>query len=55
MQELTADADRTVPVRRSNGEANDKLAQQENLLLRAKVAHAKQLLERADDDNDLLG
>lgn len=54
MQELTADSNRAKPVRRSEGEANEKLAQQENLLLKAKVAHAKQLLERADEDPDLL-
>lgn len=42
-------------IRRNDGEANDKLEQQENLLLRAKVAHAKQLLQQnADHSLDLL-
>ena len=54
MQELTADADSAMPVRRHEGDASQKLMQQENLLLRAKVAHAKQMLQRSDDDQDLL-
>ncbi len=55
MQELTADADKAVHVRRSDGDASQKLMQQENLLLRTKVAHAKQMLQHSDDDNqDLL-
>ena len=55
IQELTADADSAVHVRRSDGDASQKLMQQENLLLRAKVAHAKQMLQRNSDNNqDLL-
>ena len=55
MQELTADSDKEARIRRSDGDANEKLAQQENLLLKAKVAHARQLLQRgADDGTDLL-
>lgn len=54
MQELTADADSAMPVRRHEGDASQKLMQQENLLLRAKVAHAKQMLQRSDDNQDLL-
>lgn len=55
LQELTADADKAVHVRRSDGDASQKLMQQENLLLRAKVAHAKQMLQRNGDNNlDLL-
>ncbi|DBA70669.1 TPA: hypothetical protein ACH3X2_012048 [Trebouxia sp. C0005] len=55
LQELTADADKAVHARRSDGDASQKLMQQENLLLRAKVAHAKQMLQRNGDTNlDLL-
>ena len=53
VQELTADADRATPIRRNEGDANQKLAQQESLLLKAKVAHARQLLDR-EDNSDLL-
>ena len=51
LQELTADADKAVHVRRSDGDASQKLMQQENLLLRAKVAHAKQMLQRNSDNS----
>ena len=51
-QELTTDADKGV--RRSDGDASQKLMQQENLLLRAKVAHAKQMLQPHDIDQNLL-
>ncbi len=38
-------------MRRSDGDASQKLMQQENLLLRAKVAHAKQMLQRNGDNS----
>lgn len=54
-QELTAEAGKEVRIRRSDGEANEKLEQQENLLLRAKIAHARQLLQQNNDQSlDLL-
>ena len=55
MQELTAEAGKEVRIRRNDGEANEKLEQQENLLLKAKIAHARQLLQHnADHSLDLL-
>ncbi|KAL3152989.1 hypothetical protein ABBQ38_012017 [Trebouxia sp. C0009 RCD-2024] len=55
LQELTAEADKEVRIRRKDGEANEKLEQQENLLLKAKIAHARQLLQHnADHSLDLL-
>ena len=53
-QELTAEADKEVRIRRSDGVANEKLEQQENLLLRAKIAHAKQLLHSGNHSLDML-
>lgn len=54
-QELTADADKEVRIRRNDGGAIAKLEQQENLLLKAKIAHARQLLQHnADHSSDLL-
>ena len=53
-QELTAEAGKEGRIRRNDGEANEQLEQQENLLLRAKVAHARQLLQHnADQSLDL--
>ena len=54
-QELTAEAGKEGRISRNDGEANEKLEQQENLLLRAKVAHARQLLQHnADQSSELL-
>ena len=54
-QELTAEAGKEVRIRRNDGGANEKLEQQENLLLKAKIAHARQLLQHnADHSLDLL-